>query len=85
MPLISKFHIIIHEDSNESHPSMVAVHNMIIEYLIINAPSNPLFWIVTCWLLISLKLLTLLKWFIYWYGDVTFNSDMGRKGNLGDM
>ena len=43
MPLISKFHIIIHEDSNESHPSMVAVHNMIIEYLIINAPSNPLF------------------------------------------
>ena len=37
MPLIIniKFHIIIYEDSNESHPSMVALHNMIIEYLII--------------------------------------------------
>ena len=60
--LISKFFMIIREDSNKLYPSMVAYHQMILECSIIMHKMIHSFEIDTSWLLSLLKLLILFRW-----------------------
>ena len=73
------------QNSNKSYLSLIAYHQIILEYLIIMHQIIHSFEIDTSWLLDLLRLLVLLKQLIYRNDDLTFYNNIDQKGNPGDM
>ena len=73
------------QNSNKSYLSLIADHQIILEYLIIMHQMIHSFEIDTSWLMDLLRLLVLLKQLIYRNDDLTFYNNIDQKGNPGDM
>ena len=73
------------QNSNKSYLSLIAYHQIILEYLIIMHQIIHSFETDTSWLLDLLRLLVLLKQLIYRNDYLTFYNNIDQKGNPGDM